>query len=252
MLKTTYFRKPIIPCIITSILRNDLEKADNISRKISWIAYRKIMNIGIDLREYIDKVTGGLGYRGKNIGGDWERVVTLGCYIAWADSVGDKDRVLEIGTGLGRTTYCLQYHEPKQIVTIDIDPVITGIALHNNPYYEFQEALQRENVKLVIGDAVTITKILYRMGYLFTHIIHDGGPNPRKNKKLYTKYFFQILDKLLLPGGRISVFSGKDPLIINDIYHILENLGYKTQTTTPIGIPVRVVRGIKPTLDHQV
>jgi predicted membrane-bound spermidine synthase len=252
MLETPYFRKPIIPCIITRILKKDLEGADNISRKVSWIAYRRIASMRIDLREYIDKTTGGLGYRGRNIGGDWERVVTLGCYIAWADSISSGDKVLEIGTGLGRTTYCLQYYKPEQIITIDIDPIITGIALYDNPYREFQEALRRRNVKLIIGDAVAIVKTLYRSGYIFTHIVHDGGPNPRRNRRLYTKYFFKILDKLLLPGGRISVFAGKDPLIINNIYHILESLGYKTQTVTPIGIPVRVVRGIKPTLDHRV
>jgi predicted membrane-bound spermidine synthase len=252
MLKPSYFRKPIIPCIITKILKRDLDEADNISRKISWIAYRRIVDIGIDLKEYIDKATGGLGYRGRNIGGDWERVVALGCCIAWADSVSSKDRVFEIGTGLGRTTYCLQYYKPEQIITVDIDPIITGIALYNNPYHEFQEALRESNVKLTIGDAVVIAEILYRMGYLFTHIVHDGGPNPKRNKKLYSRYFFKILDKLLLPGGRISVFSGKDPLIIDKIYHILESLGYKAQTITPIGIPVRVVRGIKPILNHRV
>lgn len=238
----------IVPCIIKYLLQRDINKVDNISRKIASRAYAFIRNYmkTREILEYIDKVTGGIGYRNKQIGSDWERVVILGCYIAWAESASSKDTVLEIGTGLGRTNYCLQYNGVKQIITVDVDPYILGIATNNNPYKEFQQALNNRRItRIVLGDAVVIVNVLIKTGYLFTHIVHDGGPNPGKNPRIFSHKFFHKLDKLLANNGRISIFAGKNPKIVSRIYGYLKNLGYEVYTFNPPGLNVKIVRGVK-------
>lgn len=238
----------IIPCITRYLLQEKIDKADSLSRQIANKAYDFIQkHVGPkEILEYIDKNTGGLGYRNKLVGADWERVVALGCYIAWAEAVSNKDTVLEIGTGLGRTNYCLQYSGAKQIITIDIDPYIVGIALNNNPYEEFQHALNNRSItKIILGDANILTNILLRIGYSFTHIVHDGGPNPRKNPRIFSNSFLFKLHVLLRKNGRISVFAGKDPRIVSRIYKFFKDLGYETYTFNPPGLNIKIVRGIK-------
>jgi len=239
------YKVSIIPCIIKNILLNNFEKADQITRIIAKNTYNSIKNQDKDIARYIDEITGGIGYRRKMLGKDWERVVLLGCYIAWADAVQSNEKVLEIGTGLGRTNYCIQYNKPMKIHSIDNDQLVIGIALYSNPYPEFQEYLWRENVKIFLGDALCIIRILSMKGVKYDHIVHDGGPCPAKNPILYSYDFFSSLDKLLKPGGRISVFGGKNPKIIKKIYSILKELGYEAYTVSPPGIRVFIIRGVK-------
>ncbi|MCD6301869.1 MAG: hypothetical protein J7L82_07375, partial [Staphylothermus sp.] len=125
------YKVNIIPCIVKNILLSDLTNADRITRTIAKTTYNSIREQSKNLIKYIDEITGGIGYRKDMLGRDWERVITLGCYIAWADSVQKDEKVLEIGTGLGRTTYCIQYNKPVEIHSIDNDQLILSIALYS-------------------------------------------------------------------------------------------------------------------------
>lgn len=241
------FQTPL--CVIRHILCNNIPKADDTTRNIAEKAYQYIASKKTrqEIYEYIDSKTGGLGYRDKRIGEDWERVVTLGCYIAWADTINNNSRILEIGTGLGRTLYCMQYNSPKEIVTIDIDPFILATALYSNPYRPFQEALWNSNTYILLGDAVLLTLILKIRRHRFSHIVHDGGPNPERNPRLYNTFFLTTLYYLLVNNGTISVFAGRNPYHVSRIYNLLKKIGFvNVYVVNPPGIKVKIVRGMKP------
>ncbi|MCD6196181.1 MAG: hypothetical protein J7J82_05300, partial [Staphylothermus sp.] len=88
------YKVNIIPCIVKNILLNNFEKADQITRIIAKNTYDSVRNQDKDIIiKYIDEITGGIGYRRKMLGKDWERVVLLGCYIAWADAVQSNEKV---------------------------------------------------------------------------------------------------------------------------------------------------------------
>jgi len=239
----------ILLCVIRHILFNNIPKANDITRTIAKKAYQYITSKKTcqEIYDYIDSKTGGLGYREKRIGKDWERVVTLGCYIAWADITNSDSHILEIGTGLGRTLYCMQYNSPKEIVTLEIDPFILAIALYSNPYQPFQEALWKPNTHILLGDAVLLALILKSRKYRFNHIVHDGGPNPEKNPRLYNRFFLSLLYDLLVNNGTISVFAGRNPHYVSRIYNLLKRIGFvNVYVVSPPGINVKIVRGVKP------
>ncbi len=234
------------PCIISSLLSKDLSRVDRISRSIALRTYiNYISRLSIEeLWNLIDKVTGGLGYTREDR--DFVRVIMAGCIIAWPEAIDDGDKVLEIGTGLGRTIYCvLESTSPSNILTIDVSSEILSIALYRNPYPFFQNRLWDHRVNIVHGDAVEIVDILHRIGMKFNHIIHDGGPNPGKNPRLYTKEFLEKLVKLLEPRGSITIFAGRKPAIVSRIYNTLKQLGIKPETHAFPYTPVRVIHGKK-------
>jgi len=234
------------PCIISSVLTKDLSKADRISRSIAlktYIDYTSRLSID-ELWDLIDKVTGGLGYTREDR--DFVRVIMAGCVIAWPETIGNGNMVLEIGTGLGRTIYCvLESANPLSILTIDISSEILSIALYRNPYPFFQNRLWDHRVNIIHGDAVEIIDLLHRIDMRFNHIIHDGGPNPSKNPRLYTREFLEKLVKLLEPGGSISVFAGRKTAVVSKIYNTLKQIGIKPKTHTFPYTPVRVIHGKK-------
>ncbi len=235
-------------CTLTHLLLRNYKRADYIARRTARAAYRRvILRIGQqDIDEYINKNTGGLGYLRKP-GEDDYRVITLGCYIAWAEAALYADQILEIGTGLGRTHYCMRYmNETAVIHSIEVDPIILGIALYRNPYQYFAGYLENKNTFIFLNDAAIVTRILLKNKEKYEHIVHDGGPNPGKNRRLYSYEFLNTLYKLLDYRGTISVFAGKNPEYIRHIYRIMEKIGFKKlETITPPGIPVRIIRGKK-------
>lgn len=239
-------RIDLLPCIASKLLRRDYVGADRISRSVAYRVFIKHTSLIDDesLWRIVDSITGGLGYEEDYI--DESRVIQAGCYIAWADAVHEGFRVLEIGTGLGRTLYCiLSSSRPREYITIDNSPHILSIALYRNPFKYFQDMLWSECVRVVLGDAITIVRILVNLGESFDHIVHDGGPNPRRNPRLFSEGFIKALVSLLKPGGTVSVFAGKDRLYISKIYGLLKDMGLEAWTDTYPGLPFRVVKARK-------
>ncbi len=235
-------------CTFIHLLLRNYKRADYIARSTARAAYRRvILSISQrDIDEYINKITGGLGYLGKP-GKDDYRVITLGCYIAWAEVALSAEQILEIGTGLGRTHYCIRYVNKNAVIhSIEVDPIMLGIALYRNPYQYFAESLKNKNTFIFLNDATIVTQILLKNREKYKHIVHDGGPNPKKNMRLYSYRFLNTLYKLLDYGGTISVFAGKNPEYIRHIYRTMEKIGFKKlETITPPGISVRIIRGRK-------
>jgi len=233
-------------CILSSVSRRDYRKADYLTRAIAFNAfYRKTSNISYNqVWSIIDRYTGGLGYK-KDIIEEY-MIIQAGCTIAWPEAVEPGSRILEIGTGLGRTLFCiLESVNVKEYYTIDISAEILSIALYRNPFKYFQEKLWRDEVYVINYDAVKLAYILDRNNEKYNHIIHDGGPNPRRNKRVFSKQFFKILYRLLKDNGTISVFAGRNPNEVSRICRILSELGFRVYTTSFPRSPVRVIHGYK-------
>lgn len=194
-----------------------------------------------ELWSLIDRITGGLGYTSEDR--DITRLIVYGTYISWADAVKQGSKVLEIGTGLGRTCYSiLSTTLPLLYLTIDSSPEILTIALHRNPYPPFQEALSSPVVKICLCDAVSAVR---SMNDLFDHIIHDGGPNPNRNPSLFSSSFLEDLVSLLKIGGTLSVFGSKSKKWQNKLYYELKSLGLSVTSTPLPYTPVLVFHCIK-------
>ncbi len=233
-------------CVLKYLLEKDYRSVDRVSRTIAYKAYVSFTSSlsETELWRIIDKTTGGLGY--TNNDRDLARVIMAGCTIAWPEAVKPGYNVLEIGTGLGRTIYCLLYSTNNiAVTTIDISPSILSIALYRNPYRVFQKILWNNNVHIVNYDAVVAVHILSAKGVLYDHIIHDGGPNPMKNPRLYTKRFLEKLILLLKDNGTISIFAGRNPRIVSKLYQTLKQLGLEVETVSFPYTPVRVFHGKK-------
>ncbi|WFO75872.1 hypothetical protein J4526_03175 [Desulfurococcaceae archaeon MEX13E-LK6-19] len=233
-------------CVLANIFRKNFNSIDRFTRAVAFkvfIDYTRFLKEN-ELWRIIDEITGGLGYEKENI--DLFRVIQVGCLISWAERVSPGARVLEIGTGLGRTMYCILSTVNNVVYySIDASPIILSIALYRNPFELFTKILWKHNVHLILGDAVSIVDIMLKTGIKFDHIIHDGGPNPKKNPRLYSFDFFNKLVSLLNENGRISIFGGRDPRTVSKIYGILREIGVKAETISYPGIKIRVIRGVK-------
>ncbi len=193
--------------------------------------------------DLIDKITGGLGYT-KEEPLDESRMNYVGYYIAWPDMLSNGVRILEIGTGLGRTAFIVHYSiKPRLYLTIDSSIEMLHIALYANPIEDYKKVLWIDDVKIVYGDAV---RILDCLNDTFDHIIHDGGPNPRRNKRLYSKKIFNTLGILLRKGGTLSVFIGSYRVMQDAIYNNLIDTGFKIVETVPLPFSkARVIHAVK-------
>ena len=226
--------------IYHAIQRKKFDLADTLSREIA----RKIFEEEIskllpeEIFRLIDEITGGLGYRKNDF--NVMRMGYCGSLIAWPEAVPDGGKVLEIGTGLGRTCYaCVEWSNPSLFLTIDKSAVMLAIALYRNPVEAYAKSLHKKNVKIVLGDALKVVELLPEK---FNHIIHDGGPNPNKNPRLYSREFLCSLTKLLMPGGTMSVFAGRNRKWQNYIYGVLKSLGFEINSVSFPDAPTLVFR----------
>ncbi len=221
------------------------DKVDRLSRRIVNEKYNYISSKSFhELLEIIDHTTGGLGYTRKEPL-DVVRMGLAGTVIAWPEVLRNGDKILEVGTGLGRTAYVVHYVvKPSIYVTIDVSGEMLFIALYRNPVKVYQDVLWRSDVKIIYADAVRIIRCFDEV---FDHIIHDGGPNPRKNKKLYSQSFLKALVKLLKPKGSLSIFIGSERIMQEEIYNNLNKLGLRIIETKPLPYSrARVIHAIKP------
>ncbi len=240
-------RDEIIP---EAVAKGELRRADRLTRLVALDALHYIVErLGWQrLVRHVRGVTGGLGDREDDLF-DPFRMGLAGSVIAWPEAVPEAGRVLEIGTGIGRTRYAVHVTvETSLYVSIDVDPVIHAIALYRNPVPAYQEALWKRDVVLLLGDAVRLTRLLPEAS--FDHIIHDGGPNPRRNPRLYSRRFLATLARLLKPGGSISVFAGAERKWVTRIYETLKNLGFRIVET--VHLPGSRARVIHARLESRV
>lgn len=218
---------------------------DKHSREQVRKRYGYVENLDLDsIVKLIDNVTGGLGYTNSEPL-DVVRMGYAGSYIAWPEKVTDNSKILEIGTGIGRTAYVVHYvAKPKLYLTIDISGEILYIALYKNPVKIYQDTLWLPDVKIVFGDVVKLVDCIKDS---FDHIIHDGGPNPKRNQRLYSRRFFEALIRLLKPEASISVFIGSERRMQEYIYNTLIELGLEIVETVPLPFSkARVIHACKP------
>jgi spermidine synthase len=218
------------------------DEVDRISKTRISTLKEKILSLSQeDLWRLIDEITGGLGYTKEER--DVTRLIIYGSYIAWAEAVKPGSKVLEIGTGLGRTCYAvLSSTSPSLYLTIDSSPEILAVALYRNPYPSFQEALLSPVVKVCLCDATVAVRYTDDS---FDHIIHDGGPNPNKNPALFSTSLLSDLVSLLKTGGTFSIFGSKNRKWQDRLYRELRTLGLLV-TSKPLPYsPVLVFHCVK-------
>ncbi|RLF19608.1 MAG: hypothetical protein DRZ82_05025 [Thermoprotei archaeon] len=226
--------------ILSNIVKGKFSLADRITRAFARKVYNEVIaNLPDDeILDLIDSITGGLGYRGKEL--DPVRMSYCGSLIAWPEAIPPGGKVLEIGTGIGRTCYVATgWAKPSLYITIDNSPEILAIALYRNPISVYQKALSKEIVKICLCDAVKAVKLM--VGTIkFDHIIHDGGPNPLRNPRLFSKEFLSNLYDLLRKGGSLSLFAGRHRGCQDRLYFILKSLGFKVNTVSFPDAPVLI------------
>jgi len=233
--------------ILDLIGREDMYKADVLSRRLAYSMYvGKIAFIDAwELVELIDRVTGGLGYK-RDEPLNPVSMTLAGTVIVWPDAVGKSRRILEIGTGLGRTCYVAYYYtKPEIFVTIDVSLEILAIALYRNPVDVYWKSLWEATTFVVWGDAVEVVKKL--PDNFFDHVIHDGGPNPLKNPSIYAKPFLSELRRILKPCGTLSIFAGRARRGKEMVYRNLLDVGFKIVGSASLPeSPALVFYALKP------
>ncbi|WP_456454873.1 spermidine synthase [Methanopyrus sp.] len=189
-----------------------------------------------ELFRYVRERTGGLGHGKK--GFEVGKMGLKGYVIAWPERA--RGMVLEIGTGLGRTTWALlRWGDPKLVVSVEIDPRMLAIALYRNPVSEFSEALRDDRVKILLGDAVEVVPELPKG---FDHVVHDGGPCPGRNPRLFSPEFLRTMTEKLKDNGTASVFAGRDPRWQDRIYRALSRLFLEVRAESFPDTPTVVFR----------
>jgi len=230
--------------VIHKISRRLFNEADILSRRYAKRVFEKEVSklSEEEVFSLMDKITGGLGYRK----GDFNiiRISYCGSLIAWPEVVKVNAKVLEIGTGIGRTCYAVvAWSKPSLYLTIDISPEIIAIALYRNPVEAYRRALMNPCVKICLCDAIKAISVL-PSGF-FDHVIHDGGPNPNRNPSLYAYSFIRRLVNLIKNNGTISIFAGKNKYWQEKIYKILKSLKLKVESVAFPDSPVLVFHACK-------
>jgi len=229
--------------MLNLLRRRQFDAADEKSRLIAKDTYERFVKPLNDCEVFqlIDEITGGLAYRK----GDFNimRMVYCGSIIAWPEAIPDGGRVLEIGTGIGRTCYvAIEWANPSLFVTIDVSPFVLAIALFRNTVSAYREALWRKHVKIVLYDSL---KAADALNLMFDHIIHDGGPNPRRNPALYSRESLYTLSKVLKLGGSMSIFAGRDRKWQNEIDRTLKSQGFEVKSASFPDAPTLVFHAAK-------
>ncbi|MDI9620132.1 MAG: MnmC family methyltransferase [Candidatus Nezhaarchaeota archaeon] len=213
--------------LLEALRQRRYDYVDVVSRRTVDLLKEYVLTL--DQRELwrlIDSTTGGLGYtlEDKEI----TRLMVYGSYIAWVEVAQEGSKILEVGTGLGRTCHViLSSIRSSLYLTLDSSQEVLAIALHKNPYPQLQRSLWDPCVKICLQDAVEAVNAI---SDVFDHIIHDGGPSPSKNHRLFSAAFLGRLVKLLRSGGTMSVFGGKDRRWQDKIFNTLNRLGLHVKT----------------------
>lgn len=239
-----YTYNEIEKMVLSNIARGRYSLADRITRIYVRKVYEKaIMKLSEhELLELISRITGGLGYRGNTL--DPVRMSFCGSLIAWPEAIPIGGKVLEIGTGIGRTCYIsVRWAKPSLYLTLDNSPEILAIALYRNPIPDYQKALNDDIVKICLCDALKAVNLMRNIN--FDHIIHDGGPNPQKNPRLFSHGFIKSLYVLLKDGGTLSLFVGKHKRWQDRLFMLLKGLGFKVQSVSFPDSPVLIFHAIK-------
>ena len=233
--------------ILDLISRGDICRVDALSRRIAYNQYvEQVASMSAwELVELVDKVTGGLGYK-RDKPFNSVSMTLAGTVIVWPDAVEKSERILEIGTGLGRTCYVTYYYtKPEMFITVDISLEMLAVALYRNPINAYWKSLWEITTFIVWGDAVDVVRRLPNS--FFDHIIHDGGPNPLKNPNIYTKHFFSELYRVLKPCGTLSVFAGRARRSKEMVYRNLLTAGFKIIESASLPeSPALVFYALKP------
>ncbi len=224
-----------------------LNEADRVTRECAaqlWDARLKDA-AREEIVKLIEEATGGLGYRAE-APLEPAQMVVAGTVIAWPEAVPEGGRVFEVGTGIGRTCYVVHYaRRPALYVTVDISLPILAVALYGNPVRAFRDALWRDDVRVVLGDALEVARLL--PSGAFDHVIHDGGPNPLRNPRLYSAPMFAELARLLKPCGTLSVFAGRSRRGRQLVYEGLRSAGLEIVGVASFpDSPAAVYRARKP------
>ncbi len=233
--------------VLQYVTKGLFDYADNVTRKCAKEVWQKTVSSWdyTTLYTFIDNITGGLGYS-KERPLDPLASTMAGAVIAWPEVISSESIVLEIGTGLGRTCYAAHYRtKPRLYLTIDNSVEMLAIALYGNPISEYSKCLWHKHVKILLGDATKLLKLLANS--LATHIIHDGGPNPIRNIKLFSKDVFKELYRVLSPCGTISVFAGRARKARQIVYINLVETGFVDIHSVSLpNSPAQVYRARKP------
>ncbi len=236
--------------VLTALRKHGLDKADMVSRACVLEVLREVRSARIELYRVVETLTGGLGY---SSGEPFEpaQMVVAGTVIAWPEAVRDGSRVLEIGTGIGRTCYVVHYaSKPSLYVTVDFSPEVLAVALYMNPSTSFSRCLESPTVKLILADAVEAVKLL--PSSFFDHVVHDGGPNPLRNPRLYTPSFMKQLYRVMKPCSTISVFAGRSRRGRELVYRSLKEAGFTgIEAVAFPSAPTTVYRARKPCTDNK-
>ncbi len=215
-----------------------LEREDERARReaLRWADWARSLDPE-ELFRYVTERTGGLGHGSE--GFEVGKMALKGYLIAWPEEADGL--VLEVGTGLGRTAWAvLEWGEPDALVTIEVDPRMLAIALHANPVPEFRDALRDERVKIVLGDAVTVVPRMPEG--TFDHVVHDGGPCPSQNPRIFSHGFLRDLTRRLREGGTASVFAGRDPAWQDRLYRSLKEFFFDVKAEKFPDTPTVVLR----------
>lgn len=234
--------------IIPELVRQrKFRKADKLSRleALDALHYKVSRWTWHELTRYVRSVTGGLGDT-EDEPFDVVRMGLAGSVIAWPEVVKQGGRVLEIGTGIGRTRYAIHITTSTTIyMSIDVDPVMLAIALYANPVPAYQDALWKQDMLVLLADAVRLIPLL--PDTYFDHVVHDGGPNPRRNPRLYTRSVIHHLWRVLKPCGTLSIFAGAERTWRTRIYEMLRDAGFVVEETVHLpGSRAAVIHARKP------
>ncbi len=231
--------------VLANVARGRFTLADRITRAYARRVYEKRISALSDeeILELIDRITGGLAYRARSL--DPVRMSYCGSLIAWPEAIPPGGKVLEIGTGIGRTCYAaVGWARPSLFVSLDNSPEILAIALYRNPVPMYCKALMNENVRLCLCDAIKAVEAMENIR--FDHIIHDGGPSPSKNPRLFGEEFLRKLYELLRDDGTLSIFAGKHRKWQDKLFHMLKGLGLEVQSVSFPDAPVLIFHARKP------
>lgn len=149
-------------------------------------------------------------------------------YPAIAASGLAKD-ILIIGGGDGLALRDVLRTNPKHVTLLDLDPELVN--LFKNPVYNEsgvqvneelillnENSFNDERVEVVFGDAYLNVRELMRKGKKYGAIIVDlPDPSHPDLNKLYTNYFYEMLNNILAESGVVSIQS-TSPYLAKNVF----------------------------------